>query len=149
MTFLLLCHKSSFSLLLHQNNKTRCSKIPSAWLRKGRALDNQATTGDLPTCWKHCLCKTLQSCYSEWQLVGQQPLNRSSKEDHNTRDNSSRGCFHAGSLTGLILTVGLLLQSQGAHRFQYSTTLNCKQQQQRKKAPQPQGRHQKINLMYI
>lgn len=48
----------SFSLFSHQNNTTRCSKIPGAWLRKGRTLNNQSRTGDLTTCRKHCLCKT-------------------------------------------------------------------------------------------
>lgn len=58
MTFLSLYRKTS-SLLLQPPVPSK-QNIPGTCLRKGRTLNNQC---------KHCLCKTLTSCYSEWQLV--------------------------------------------------------------------------------
>lgn len=77
----------------------------------------------------------------EWQLAGQQPLNRSPKEDHKRQQlQRPLPCQqpHWPNPDG-----GLTSPETRSSQVQYSTTLNCKQQQQRNKAPQPRGRNRK------
>lgn len=100
-------------------------KIPGAWVRKGRTLDTHS---------KHCLCNPLTGCYSERQLGASSHstvLPRKTTTPETTGPEATS--IHAYSP----ILVGLLLKESRSHRFQYSTALNCKQQQQRKKAQLP------------